>query len=88
MNENTPTVITDPHHVQPVFVNMAVGIGHVNGVFNLSFATALFSPRGDAVDPDFVVSSRLRMDSVCLQQLYEQIGNFIASQKPVDERPN
>jgi hypothetical protein len=79
--------ITDPCHVAPVFVNAVIGSGTLNGVHNISFATALFSLKGDTIDPDLVVSCRLRMDSACLQQLYEQIGSMLHPQQN-NEKPN
>lgn len=82
---DTPS-ITDPLHVLPVFVSVVAGSGVYNGVANVTFATLQFSPKGEAIDPDLVVSCRLRMDLQCLQQLYEQIGNML---KPsTDEKPN
>lgn len=82
-----PDSITDPNHVKPVFVNAVVGSGTLNGIHNISFATALFSVKGDAIDPDLVVSCRLRMDSVCLQQLWEQIGHMLHPPQN-NEKPN
>ena len=77
--------ITDPNSVIPIFVNVVIGSGSLHGVHNISFATALFSVKGDEIDPDFVVSCRLRMDSVCLQALYEQIGHML---NPPSEKPH
>lgn len=78
--------ITDPNRVVPVFVNAVIGSGTLNGVHNISFATALFSVKGEEIDPDLVVSCRLRMDSTCLAALYEQIGHMLhpptSSEKP------
>jgi hypothetical protein len=78
--------ITDPMKIVPVFVNAVIGSGTLNGVHNIQFATALFSVKGDAIDPDLVVSCRLRMDGPCLQQLYEQIGQML--NPPSTEKPN
>lgn len=76
-DQPNPIVITDPHHVEPVFVNDLVGSGHLNGVVNLTFATALFTPKDGKVDPDLVISARLRMDLYCVQQLHAALGQVI-----------
>ena len=78
--------ITDPLHVAPIFVSMVAGSGVLNGVSNLTFCTANFTPQGDSIEPDFVISCRLRMDLPCLQQLYEQIGHML--HPPQSEKPN
>jgi hypothetical protein len=45
---------------------------------NLTFATCNFTPQGDGtVQPDLVVTSRLRMDLFCAQALFEQLGKLI-----------
>lgn len=64
-----------------VFVNTVVGRGVLNGIVNLSFGTLLFTPSddGQSIDPDLVVSARLRMDKICAQQLYETLGDLLAS---------
>jgi hypothetical protein len=65
-----PKAATDPHHLLPVFVNQVVGSGHMNGVANITFAVAQFTPRGEGVvDPDPTINCRLRMDLFCVQQL-------------------
>lgn len=70
--------VTDPLHVTPVFVNQLAGSGHLNGVVNLTFACALFSPKDDgSVAPDLVVTSRLRMDLFCAQQLHTALGQIL-----------
>jgi hypothetical protein len=70
--------ITDPHHVIPEFVNGVIGSGQLNGIFNITFGTLLFTPTADSkVDPDMVVSVRLRMDFSCLQQLHATLGALI-----------
>lgn len=75
--ENLP--ITDPFHVPTTFVNQVVGSGHLNGVVNVTFATAQFTPNSDnTVDPDLVISARLRMDMFCAQTLYEHLGKILA----------
>ena len=45
----------------------------------MTFATALFTPNDkDTVDVDMVITSRLRMDMFCAQNLYEHLGKIIA----------
>lgn len=78
--------ITDPHHTLPVFCNVVVGSGTMNGVANLTLGVALFTPQGAEIDLDVVISCRLRMDMPCLETLYQQIGQML--QKPTDEKPN
>jgi hypothetical protein len=79
--------ITDPNHVAPIFVSVVVGSGTLNHVANITFATLNFTPVGDEIEPDLVVSCRLRLDIVCLQQLYEQIGNMLNPPAP-SEKPH
>ena len=69
---------TDPHHVLPVFVNQLAGSGHLLGVANLTFATAQFTPRDDGtVDSDMVISCRLRMDLLGVQQLRDACDTIL-----------
>jgi hypothetical protein len=77
--------ITDPHSVLPIFVNQIAGSGQLGGVFNLTFATALFTPTADnKIDADIVVSARLRMDFSCLQQLHQACEALIAQNTKPD----
>ncbi len=70
--------ITDPHHIPAIFVNQLAGSGQLNGVVNLTFATANFMPKADgSVDPDLVVTSRLRMDFYCAVQLRDALNALI-----------
>lgn len=76
---DVPLPITDPYRTPTVFVNQVAAIGHLNGVVNLAFATAQFTPTpSGGVDPDLVITCRLRMDLYCMQQVYEQLGKIIA----------
>ena len=79
MNDKPDSLpVTDPYRTPTTFVNQVVGSGHLNGVVNITFATAQFTPNADGkVDPDLVISARLRMDLFCAQQLYEQLGKII-----------
>lgn len=74
--DNLP--ITDPYKTPTVFVNQVAGSGHLNSVVNVTFATAQFTPNDNGVvDPDLVITARLRMDLFCAQSLYEQLGKII-----------
>lgn len=69
---------TDPHHVLPTFVNSVVASGHFNGVANLTFAVAQFTPQGDgSIDTDLVINLRLRMDMLCVQQLRDTCESIL-----------
>jgi ATP sulfurylase len=70
--------VTDPHRIPVVFVNQVVGAGHLNGVINVTLATAMFTPTKNGIEPDLVITSRLRMDMFCAEQLYAQLGSIIA----------
>ena len=76
--------ITDPNRLQPTFVNQLVSSGFLNGIVNLSFATALFSPKPDgSVDADLIISSQLRLDLYTAQQLRDRLAEIIdANTKP------
>jgi hypothetical protein len=81
MSEETSTAlpITDPYKTPTVFVNQVAGAGHLNGVVNITFTTAQFTPNSDGqVLPDLVITARLRMDLFCAQQLYAELGRIIA----------
>lgn len=69
--------ITDPNNVPVTFVNQVIGSGHLNSVINITLGTARFSPKSGEIDVDMIVSSRLRMDLVCAQQLYDNLGELI-----------
>src|SRR5262245_51223485 len=70
--------ITDPHHVPVVFVNQVAAAGHLNGVVNLTLATARWSPTADGtVDTDMIVAGRLRFDLVCAVQMRDQLTRII-----------
>ena len=75
-----PLPVTDPHKVRTTFVNQVVGSGFLNGVVNVTLGTAQFTPRGESIDPDLVISSRLRMDMLCVHQLYAILGKIIQDQ--------
>lgn len=87
-NDELP--ISDPYKTPTTFVNQIVGTGFVNGVVNVTFATAQFTPQPDnTVSPDLVITSRLRMDLFCAQQLYAELGKIIEqNMKQSGEKPN
>ena len=80
MTDKTDTLpISDPFKALPIFVSQVAGSGHFNGVVNLTFATFEFTPNSDnTVDPDLVISARIRMDFACAQVLYEHLGKILA----------
>ena len=81
--------ITDPNNEPVVFVNELVGRGHLNGVINLTFATARFTPTAGEIAPDLVITARLRMDMACLRQTYMVLGELISMNEPDDRsKPN
>jgi hypothetical protein len=71
--------ITDPNTVPVTFINQIASHGCLNGVVNFTFATALFTPSGDnkTVDPDIIVTCRLRMDLYCAMQLRRVLDRII-----------
>lgn len=71
-------VITDPHKVPSIFVNSVCGSGFLHHVVNLTFATAQFTPAPDGtIDPDLIVTARLRMDISCAQQLRDTLDRIL-----------
>lgn len=92
MNDKTETSlpISDPYRTPTTFVNQIAAFGHMNGVVNLAFATAQFTPNAaGGVDPDLVITCRLRMDLFCAQQLYAELGKIIQQNvKDSGEKPN
>ena len=56
------------------FANLLVASGVYNGVVNASFASYQFTPTPDGkIDPDPVVTARLRMDLVCAKHLRDRL---------------
>lgn len=89
-DENLDLPIRDPNTVPVTFVSDIAAIGFFNGVTNLTFVVAQFSPPSTAgkIDMDLVVSSRLRMDLYCVQRLYEQLGKILADHGTLKGQPN
>lgn len=70
--------IPEPHLVPVIFVNAVGGSGHCNGVANFTFVTAQFTPNDDGTwDADPIISSRLRMDLACVQQLRDACNTIL-----------
>ncbi len=75
--------IPDPHSIVPIFVTQLASSGCLNGVVNLCFATALWTPSGEKVEPDLVISCQLRMDLYAATQLRDRLSAIIeANTKP------
>lgn len=72
----------DPDQVRTEFVNELITSGFLNGVVNLTFATARFTPLTDGSDvvPDMIVAARLRMDLHCAAILHDAIGRILRAQ--------
>lgn len=68
-------------NVGVTFVNAVVGRGILNNIVNIQFGTFLFNPDENTqkVELDPAVSCRLRMDRLCAQQLYDSLGELLAS---------
>lgn len=72
--------ITDPHDCAVEFVSILAASGQANGVVNLTFATARHTPNDKGgVDPDFIVSSRLRMDISCAAVLRDELDRILGA---------
>ena len=81
--------VTDPHQILVSFCNQIVGCGALNGNVNITFAVARFSPNSSGgIDPDLVITSRLRMDLFCAQQLYDTLGKQLAAAMTTMGAPN
>ena len=78
-----------PSDIPVVFVNDVAGSGFANGNVNLTFVTARFTPQNDGtVEPDLVISNRLRMDLWCAQRLHDQLGKIIEQNTKPQGKPN
>ena len=78
MSDTNVIPITDPYETPVIFVNSVVGSGSLNGVVNITFATARFTPSASStIDPDLVVSARLRMDFHCVRELHATLGRML-----------
>ena len=76
-----------------VFVNAVEQTGFANGIFNVSFSTARFTPTLDrdtgkevsSVNP--YISANLRMDLFCVQQLHGILTEVLAKQTKASPKP-
>jgi hypothetical protein len=85
MSDDTPArlPITDPHKVEYAFVNDVAGIGFLNGVLNVTFTQARWTPNQmgqENIPPDLIVAARLRMDLMCAQVLRDQLSKIIEAE--------
>lgn len=77
-----------------VFVNSVAVTGFANGVCNIAFSTARFTPSVDQSEKPIVavdeyVSANLRMDLFCVQQLHDSLASILAQQtKPAPRDVN
>lgn len=72
--------ITDPDNVPVTFISDVGGVGFLNGVINVTFVTARWTPDTtgpEPVRPDLIISSRLRMDLFAAQQLRDHLTKVI-----------
>ena len=72
--------ITDNGGAPVVFVSDIAAAGMLNGVINVTFVTANFTPVGTGTQDmttDLVISSRLRMDMYCATRLHDQLARII-----------
>lgn len=83
-----PLPITDPYQVPVVFVNQVACSGFLNGNCNLTLATARFTPEGGKVAADLVVTSRLRMDLFCVQQLRDTLDQILTQNTKASGKTN
>jgi hypothetical protein len=62
-----------------VFINHVLGSGHLNGIINVTLGTFNFTPSRDAarIEPDLVVSCRLRLDVVAAAELRDAIDKAL-----------
>ena len=86
----TAAPMPDPKRLPVTFVNTVAGAGFVNGVVNITFAVARFTPTADANDTltDLEVASRLRMDLYCAQELHKTLGVIIEQNTKPATKPN
>jgi hypothetical protein len=79
-------MLNDPNNVPITFVNELSHCGFLNGVVNLTFGVAKFSPwtTGEpdqiAVKPDVIVASQLRMDLYAAQVLRDELTRILDAQ--------
>ena len=70
------------------FVNRISVSGFLNGVVNISFATAVFTANGENVETNDEVTVDLRMDLYCAQQVRDALDRIIEQQTMPAPRTN
>ena len=82
MSESKKIKVSDYQDVMPTFITQVVNSGILNGVVNVKFATARWTPNPTPddpgnVDPDLVITCDLRMDLYAAQQLRDVLDGLI-----------
>lgn len=77
-------ITADDITVPVQFVNQLANAGFLNGVVNMCFSVARFTPDEDGeIDPNLVIVANLRMDLHCAQELRDALTKIIdANTKP------
>lgn len=76
-------LVSDPNNAQVIYVTQVLGQGHLNGVINLTFGVARFTPdTEDKVEIDMAIAARLRMDLVCAMQLRDSLDAILKKVTP------
>lgn len=84
-----PLKITDPNNEPVRFVNAVGGSGFLNGILNLTLVTARWTPDGsENVPMDMVISSRLRFDLKCAQEIRDALDAIIEANSKPASKPN
>lgn len=79
---SSPLPISDPYNVPITFAGSLLGVGHWNGVVNVTLGAPRFTPQMDGTEPDVVITSRLRMDLATAQSLHSALGRIIEQMLP------
>lgn len=66
------------NYPEVTFVNALEVNGHVNGVVNLLFSVATFTPIGDKVDVGKELVLDLRFDLFCAQAVHDALAKILA----------
>jgi hypothetical protein len=82
MTDESGIPITDPNNVQVIFCNALVGSGQLNGVINITLGVTRFSPQGNAIVPDLIIASRLRLDFPTAVALRDALSATIEQSLP------
>lgn len=77
MSEESPITFSDPWNAPVTFVNTVINQGHFNAVVNVTLGTYNFTPVSGKVEPDLVITSRLRMDLACAKQLRDALDAIL-----------